>query len=180
MAIVVWAVALLAAGAMQDRIGPKKIITLGVVLVGVGRPLSGLVPSNDGRALTLAFGGIVGTGIGFAYACVTPAAMKWFHAGKKGLVSGITVGGFGLAAVYLAPLCTKLIAMFGISHTFLILGSTVLLIGLPLTRLISNPPAGFVPTGPKVGDRRSTANVSTREYPWRQMLTTLLFYFLPD
>ncbi|MCW5662874.1 MAG: OFA family MFS transporter [Piscinibacter sp.] len=178
VAIVVWAVALLAAGAMQDRIGPRKIITSGVVLVGVGMILSGLVPSSNVLALTLAFGGIVGTGIGFAYACVTPAAMKWFHPGKKGLVSGITVGGFGLAAVYLAPLCTKLIAMFGISHTFLILGSAVLLIGLPLTRLISNPPEGFVPIGPAMQNGQANASVSAREYPWRQMLKTRQFYFL--
>ncbi|TIC78402.1 OFA family MFS transporter, partial [Crenobacter intestini] len=63
VAIVVWAIALLAAGAMQDRIGPKKVITLGVTLVGAGMILSSLIPQDSVIGLTIAFGGIVGTGI---------------------------------------------------------------------------------------------------------------------
>lgn len=76
VAIVVWAVALLIAGALQDRIGPKKVITLGVVLVGLGMILSSMIPQDSVLGLTVAFGGVVGTGIGFAYACVTPSAMR--------------------------------------------------------------------------------------------------------
>lgn len=66
VAIVVWAVALLIAGALQDRIGPKKVITLGVVLVGLGMILSSMIPQDSVLGLTVAFGGVVGTGIGFA------------------------------------------------------------------------------------------------------------------
>ena len=177
VAIVVWAIALLAAGAMQDRIGPKKVITLGVTLVGAGMILSSLIPQDSVIGLTIAFGGIVGTGIGFAYACVTPAAMKWFHSSKKGMVSGITVGGFGLAAVYLAPLCTSLIEHFGISQSFMILGAAVLLIGLPLTRVISNPPADYTPAAP--ANLSPTApKTSGYELTWKEMLKTRQFYFL--
>ena len=177
VAIVVWAIALLAAGAMQDRIGPKKVITLGVTLVGAGMILSSFIPQDSVIGLTIAFGGIVGTGIGFAYACVTPAAMKWFHSSKKGMVSGITVGGFGLAAVYLAPLCTSLIEHFGISQSFMILGAAVLLIGLPLTRVISNPPADYTPAAP--ANLSPTApKTSGHELTWKEMLKTRQFYFL--
>lgn len=178
VAIVVWAVALLAAGIMQDRIGPKKVITLGVFLVGSGMLLSSQMPQDSVLGLTITFGGIVGTGIGFAYACVTPAAMKWFHASKKGMISGITVGGFGLAAVYLAPLCSTLISHFGISQALLILGSAVLLIGLPLTRIISNPPAGYVPAAPANLPAAAAKPQSQREFSWRQMVRTRQFYFL--
>ncbi|NDV11221.1 L-lactate MFS transporter [Crenobacter caeni] len=177
VAIVVWAIALLAAGAMQDRIGPKKVITLGVTLVGAGMILSSFIPQDSVMGLTIAFGGIVGTGIGFAYACVTPAAMKWFHSSKKGMVSGITVGGFGLAAVYLAPLCTSLIEHFGISQSFMILGAAVLLIGLPLTRVISNPPADYTPAAP--ANLSPTApKTSGHELTWKEMMKTRQFYFL--
>ncbi|MXR36007.1 L-lactate MFS transporter [Craterilacuibacter sinensis] len=178
VAIVVWAIALLAAGVMQDRIGPKKVITLGVVLVGLGMILSSFVPQDSVIGLTIAFGGIVGTGIGFAYACVTPAAMKWFHSSKKGMVSGITVGGFGLAAVYLAPLCTHLIEAYGISKSFMILGSAVLLIALPLTRLISNPPEGYTPAAPALAAGAVAPKVSEHNLTWREMIKTRQFYFL--
>jgi len=178
VAIVIWAIALLCAGVMQDRIGPKKVITLGVALTGLGMILSSLVPQDSVIGLTVSFGGIVGTGIGFAYACVTPAAMKWFHASKKGMVSGITVGGFGLAAVYLAPLCTSLIEHFGISHTLLTLGIAVLLIGLPLTRVISNPPAGYVPAAPVNAASTTATKAAGHELNWREMLNTRQFYLL--
>ena len=178
VAIVVWAVALLIAGALQDRIGPKKVITLGVVLVGLGMILSSMIPQDSVLGLTVAFGGVVGTGIGFAYACVTPAAMKWFHSSKKGMVSGITVGGFGLAAVYLAPLCTGLIDGFGISQSFMILGSAVLVIGLPLTRVISNPPEGYVAPAPAAAASASAPKASGHNMTWREMMKTRQFYFL--
>lgn len=178
VAIVVWAVALLIAGALQDRIGPKKVITLGVVLVGLGMILSSMIPQDSVLGLTVAFGGVVGTGIGFAYACVTPAAMKWFHSSKKGMVSGITVGGFGLAAVYLAPLCTGLIDGFGISQSFMILGSAVLVIGLPLTRVISNPPEGYVAPAPAAAASASAPKASSHNMTWREMMKTRQFYFL--
>ena len=139
--IIVWAIALLVAGILQDRFGPKRIIQSGVVLVGIGLIASKFAASP--LAMTVSFGIIVATGIGFTYACITPCCMKWFHSSKKGMVSGVTVGGFGLAAVYLAPLTGKLISIFGISETFFIIGSGVLLFALPLTFLMENPPKEF-------------------------------------
>lgn len=176
-AVVMWAVALLIAGVIQDRIGPKRVIQMGVFLVGAGLIASGLVHSPFAMLVTV--GIVVATGIGFTYGCITPAAMKWFHASRKGMVSGITVGGFGIAAVYLAPLTGFLIKSYGISPTFLILGTGVLLVGLPLTRLVDNPPAGYVPETPAVIEGK-TAPVEhiTHDYTWRQMLRTRQFYFL--
>jgi MFS transporter, OFA family, oxalate/formate antiporter len=99
-------------------------------------------------AMVITIGVIVATGIGFTYGCVTPMAMKWFHPSRKGMVSGITVGGFGLAAVYLAPLTGLLIGNFGISRTFLILGIGILGVAMPLSIIVDNPPAGYMAASP--------------------------------
>lgn len=176
--IIVWALALLLAGMLQDRFGPKRLIQLGVALVGTGLMASSLVTSSLGMVLTFGVG--VATGIGFTYACITPCCMKWFHASQKGLVSGITVGGFGLAAVYLAPLTGKLISTFGISETFLILGIGVLLIALPMTSLMDNPPPTFmakVPQKTKVSDSRKVQPKST-DMNWQKIIQTKDFYLL--
>ncbi len=111
------------AGVVQDRIGPKKVIQIGVFLVGAGLIASSFFITPMAMIITVGF--IVATAIGLTYGCVTPMAMKWFHPSRKGLVSGITVGGFGIAAVYLAPLTGLLINHFGISRTFLILGADI-------------------------------------------------------
>lgn len=176
-AIVIWAVALLIAGILQDRIGPKRVIQVGVTLVGAGLIASSFF--QNPLAMVITVGVVVGTGIGFTYACVTPAAMKWFHSSKKGMVSGITVGGFGLAAVYLAPLTGTLIKNFGISQTFLMLGLGVLLVALPLSRLVDNPPAGYHPAAP-AATRGNVAVVQhpSFDYTWKEMIRTRQFYFL--
>jgi nitrate/nitrite transporter NarK len=105
--------------------------------------------------------------------------MKWFDASKKGMVSGITVGGFGLAAVYLAPLSSTLIQHFGISQTFMILGIGVLAVALPLTRLMDNPPTAYVPAAPaqSAGQSARKRQVSY-DYTWRQIIRTRQFYYL--
>lgn len=174
--IVVWALALLVAGSLQDKFGPKRVIQLGVTLVGTGLIASSLV--NTPLAMTITFGFFVATGIGFTYACITPCCMKWFDASKKGMVSGITVGGFGLAAVYLAPLSSTLIQQFGISNTFLILGVGVLAVALPLTQLMDNPPDNYVPARPPEAGQGARAQTVSHDYTWRQIIRTRQFYYL--
>ena len=175
--VVVWALALLVAGVLQDRFGPRRVIQMGVALVGLGLIASSQV--NDPLAMVVTFGLLVATGIGFTYACITPCCMKWFHPSKKGMVSGITVGGFGLAAVYLAPLSSTLIERFGISDALLILGLGVLAIALPLTKLIDNPPTSYTPPLPPMALERGshTAQIS-HDYTWRQVIRTKQFYYL--
>lgn len=175
-AVVIWAVALLIAGVIQDRIGPKRVIQLGVFLISMGLIASSFF--QNPFALIITVGVIVATGIGFVYGCITPMAMKWFHASKKGMVSGITVGGFGIAAVYFAPLASTLISHFGISHTFLIIGLGILAIAQPLSFIVDNPPKDYVPTTPAVVETTKKKKHQTYDYTWKQMLKTKQFYQL--
>jgi len=176
VAIVWWAVALLVAGVVQDRIGPRRVIQLGVFFVGTGLIASSFISSP--LAMVITIGIVVATGIGFTYGCVTPMAMKWFHPSRKGMVSGITVGGFGIAAVYFAPLANFLIGRFGISHSFLILGCGILAIALPLSFYVNNPPVGFVADAPVVSTAKRRPKLTSHDYTWRQMLRTPAFYIL--
>ncbi|GAA4901007.1 L-lactate MFS transporter [Ferrimonas pelagia] len=176
VSIVVFAASLLVAGILQDRMGPRRMVILGSTMVGLGLIASSFATSVV--ALVLTFGVMVGAGIGFAYACLTPAAMKWFHSSKKGLVSGLIAGGFGMAPLYLAPTTTKLIADYGINNAFLALGCMVLLIALPLAFTIVNPPAGYTPEAPK-GLVESAAKADTgKDFSWREMVKTKQFYML--
>jgi len=177
VAIVIWAVALLIAGVVQDRIGPRRVIQIGVFLVGTGLIASSFFQTP--LAMIITVGIIVATGIGFTYGCVTPMAMKWFHPSKKGMVSGITVAGFGVAAVYLAPLTSALIKNFGISRSFLILGIGILAIAQPLSFIVNNPKPGYVPEVPVVAaGKKRRKKLDGYNYTWRQMVRTPAFYLL--
>ncbi len=176
VAIVVFAAALLVAGILQDKMGPRKVLILGTSLVGLGMMLSGLVASP--LALVLTFGVVVGTVIGFGYACLSPAAMKWFHPSRKGFVNGVITAGFGLGAVYLAPLTSQLIETLGIQYSFMVLGAAVIIIAVPLACTINNPPEGYQPEAPK-NESLTTANgIKPKDITWKAMLKTPQFYFM--
>ncbi|MCL2007113.1 MAG: OFA family MFS transporter [Treponema sp.] len=181
LAIIVFAVALLIGGRIQDKIGPRLVVTAGGAFVGIGLALSGLV-GNSVIGITLCFGVIAATGMGFCYGCVSPPALKWYHPSKKGLVSGLIVGGFGLSAVYYAPLTTNLLNNFGISRALLMIGIGTFIISVSIAQLIKNPPAGYVPAAPaespKSGQADSKAPPKTgapADATWREALGTKRF-----
>ena len=175
IAIVVWALTVLFAGRLQDKIGPRKVVTFGAIFTGLGLILSSFIQSVP--LLIITFGVIAGGGIGFAYASVTPPALKWFHPSKKGMVSGIVVSGMGLASIFIAPLTTVLLKNHGVSNTFLILGILILFIATPIAQLIKNPPEGYVPAKPAKLIEKKNSIVVAKEYLWKEMLKTKQFYF---
>lgn len=95
-------------GRWQDRVGPRTVTIVGVVLWGVGVLLAGLGTEALGKWwLYLTYGVIGGFGNGMAY--VTPVAMvtKWFP-DRRGLGSGMVVMGFGLGAFVYNQVVTRL------------------------------------------------------------------------
>ncbi len=177
IATIAFSVCLLVAGILQDRMGPRNILILGTTLTGLGMIASGFASSV--LMLNLTFGVMTGAGIGFGYACLSPSAMKWFHPSKKGMVNGLIAAGFGLAAIYLAPLTSALITHLGIQTSFMILGAGVLAIAVPLACTINNPPAGYVPAEPKLkAGQEAKVVAKVANLSWKAMLKTPQFYAL--
>ncbi|MEO9496530.1 MAG: OFA family MFS transporter [Vibrio splendidus] len=165
-----FSVSLFLAGVWQDKIGPRKVTILGVFLVGTGLLASGYASTL--AELQVTFGCMVGAGMGFAYACIGPCTMKWWPENRKGLVSGLTAGGFAMAALYLAPLSTVLIDHYGILDTFKILGVGLLFM-IPMASFLVNPPKGYVAeeTGGQAVESGVDVNIQ-----WLDMLKTPQFY----
>ncbi|ENM5742605.1 OFA family MFS transporter [Vibrio metoecus] len=177
IATIAFSVCLLVAGILQDRMGPRNILILGTTLTGLGMIASGFASSV--LMLNITFGVITGAGIGFGYACLSPSAMKWFHPSKKGMVNGLIAAGFGLAAIYLAPLTSALITHLGIQTSFMILGVGVLVIAVPLACTINNPPTGYIPAEPKLkAGQEARVVAKTANLSWKAMLKTPQFYAL--
>lgn len=186
-AVGTFALMMVFAGRLQDRFGPRWVATAGGVLVGAGMIVASLSPVTMAGPdafpvmMVLGFGLMTGSGIGLAYAAATPAAVKWFPAHRKGLITGMVVGGFGLASVYTAPLTTYLLKTYSASGAFLYLGIGFFFVIVLLAQLLTNPPAGYVcaPTAhdTRVGKTRPSA-VPVRDYTWREMVRTKSFYFL--
>lgn len=106
IACIVFALVMVPAGRLQDRIGPRWVATAGGILTGIGF----IIASGAATVswFVIGFGIFAGAGIGLGYASATPPAVKWFPARKTGLIAGLVVAGFGLASVYISPLANHL------------------------------------------------------------------------
>jgi len=173
LAIIVFALAVLVGGRIQDKIGPNRVVTASGFFVGFGLILSGLI-GNSFIGVTLSFGIIAGTGMGIGYSCLAPPALKWFHPSKKGLVSGLIVGGFGLSAVFYAPIAGVLLDRLGIEATLITLGAGALVLCMIISRFIKNPPHGYIPAAP-ANTSQSAKIAPANDYNWREMLQTKRF-----
>ncbi len=136
-------------GLVQDRFGPKLGATLGGVFLATGCIVAGLMKSYLG--LVVGFGLLGGIGMGLGYAAATPAAVKWFGPHRRGLVVGLVVGGYGGAAIYIAPLAKHLIAGYGISGSLIGLGMLFAVVIIAAAQLLSWPPANYQPPAPPLG-----------------------------
>jgi OFA family oxalate/formate antiporter-like MFS transporter len=146
--LVVFALAMVPAGRLQDRLGPRVVATAGALLYFVayaGAALIGQVHSV--WWLVASYGVAGGAACALTYACIAPPARKWFP-DKPALAVSTAVMGFGLAALVLAPFKSEyLIVVHGIEGTFLVIGAATLVVDLLAARLLANPPEGWSPPG---------------------------------
>lgn len=173
-----FAVMMIFAGRLQDKIGPRYVAMLGGIVLGCGLVASSFATTP--LLMKLTFGVCGGMGIGLGYSATTPPSIKWFSPSRKGLITGLVVSGVGLAAVYMSPLTDHLIRTTSIQQTFLILGvATIVLVAL-LAQVLTNPPAGYVPAvaSPTVAGPARKPAVARRDYDWHEMLRTRQFYQL--
>ena len=176
LCVIIFALFMIPGGRIQDKFGPKVGATLGGLCLAAGCILSGLMKSYTG--LIIGFGILGGIGMGIGYAAPTPAALKWFGPHKRGLVAGLVVGGYGGAALYIAPLAKYLIDNYGISGSFIWLGIMFAVVVIIAGQLLSWPPTGYVPPGGGVAAAAQAKKQSTHNWSAGEMTKTWQFYAL--
>jgi OFA family oxalate/formate antiporter-like MFS transporter len=130
-------------GLWLNRKGPRVVPLTGGFLYGFGVFLASF-SANKLWWLYLSYGVIGGIGVGFAYIVPIAVLVKWFP-DRRGLITGIAVGGFGAGALVTAPLATRLIQDVGVLHTFAYLGIAYLVITMSTGYFMKNPPDGWKP-----------------------------------
>lgn len=171
----VFALFMIPGGKIQDQFGPKLGATLGGLFLAGGCILAGLMKSYTG--LILGFGLLGGIGMGMGYAAATPAAVKWFGSHQRGLIVGLVVGGYGGAAIYIAPLARYLMGEFGLSGSFIGLGLLFAVVVVVAGQVLAWPPAGYTPPT-RVGSVAQKKLLTTGNWSPAAMLRTWQFYAL--
>ncbi len=178
LCVIMFALLMIPGGRIQDKYGPKVGATIGGLFLAAGCIIAGLMKSYTG--LIVGFGIMGGIGMGIGYAAPTPAALKWFGPHKRGLIAGLVVGGYGGAALYIAPLATWLIQNYGLSGSFIILGIIFAIVVIIAGQLLSWPPAGYVPPGTPALKAGTPGKGAMTAWDWSvsEMTKTWQFYAL--
>src|SRR2546423_1962518 len=131
-------------GLWLNRKGPRIVALTGGALYGLGVFLASF--SHSLQWLYLTYGLIGGIGLGLGYIVPVAVLVKWFP-DRRGLITGIAVGGFGAGALITAPVATRLIQSVGVLSTFAYLGIAYLIVTIISGAFMQNPPDGWQPEG---------------------------------
>lgn len=170
-------------GGLNDRAGPRAVLTLCGFLLGLGCLLMSKVHAI--WQLYLFFGIIMGTGMSGAWIPLTSTIARWFVK-RRGFWSGFVLTGTALAALIAPPLANFLIANYEWRRSFTIMGVGALMIIVLVAQLLRRDPSqkGLAPYGADTdGDKGAESGsegfsfreaVSTRQF-W--LVTPMLFCF---
>ena len=105
LAILTFTIAMVVAGHLLSRWGPRRVALMGAGLFYAGHMIT---VQSDGcfRWLLGGYGLSVGAGIGFGYVAALSSGLQWLPQ-RRGVVAGVAVAGFGLGGILLASLTGK-------------------------------------------------------------------------
>jgi MFS transporter, OFA family, oxalate/formate antiporter len=175
ISIFVLGIAAFFGGLWLNRKGPRVVAITGGALYGLGVFLASF-SANKLWWLYLSYGLIGGIGLGFSYIVPVAVLVKWFP-DRRGMITGIAVGGFGAGALITAPVATRLIQSVGVLNTFAYLGIAYLIVTVVASLFMQNPPEGFRPEG-WMPTASQTSQRAGRDYTLGEALKTWQWYAL--
>ena len=117
-------------GRLTDRLGPRRVVVAGSIVLAAGLVLCSQV--RTAWELYLYFGVVMS--LGFATAGVIPHVVvvsEWFPS-RRGLVLGIVYGAVGVGTLILSPVSQWLISLWGWPRVFQALAAAILIVIMPL------------------------------------------------
>ena len=136
----------IAVGRVNDRLGPRIVITVCGSILGLGYLL--MSQTNALWQLYLFYGVIIATGMSGSFVPIASTVARWFVK-RRGTMTGIVVAGSGIGGLIAPPLANWLISIYDWRVSYIILGSIALVVVILFAQLLRRDPAqvGLMPYG---------------------------------
>ncbi len=136
-------------GYLTDRLGARRVITVCLLILGVGVILMGTV--NNLWSACLVFG-ITGLGATGLWAPVITLVQRWFAFNRRGFALGILSTGFGLGFATMGAVFPWIVKYFNWRYAWFYLGAMALVMVALNALLLRSEPAqlGVQPWGEKL------------------------------
>ena len=136
-------------GMLASRLGPRRVIAVGLALTGLSMIMTGLAQSVVAAGAWRALAGI---GSGASNVPVLGLMAAWFAPRRRGLAAGIAVAGSSIALIMLGPVVPRMLAAFdndGWRVCWLLFGGVTLALAVGAAALLRNRPGdvGLRPIG---------------------------------
>jgi ACS family glucarate transporter-like MFS transporter len=110
----------LPAGWLSSRFGPRRVLTVGVLLWGVMTALTAMLPTTIEHAVLLLIGVrfVLGAGESVIYPAANQFVAQWVPLQERGIINGLIFAGVGAGSGLTPPMLTWLISHHGWRSAF--------------------------------------------------------------
>ncbi|MFC2032492.1 MFS transporter [Chloroflexota bacterium] len=161
-------------GRLNDRLGPRIIITACSLLWGLGLFLMSQMSAI--WQFYLFYGVIVSVGMGAAYVPLQSTVVKWFDK-QRGLMMGIATSGMGLGILIMPPIASRLIIIYGWRISYVIISIVALVLTMIVAQFIKRKP-DIVRQAPYGIDeiKSDISNLESRDLSLQEAINTRQFW----
>jgi MFS family permease len=161
-------------GRLTDRFGPRIVVTICGVLIGLGYLLMPQI--SAAWQLYLFYGVIIGAGVSSGFVPQMSTVARWFVK-RRGLMTGITMAGIGAGTMIIPPLATWLISEYGWRTSYTVIGFVALVIVILAAQFLRRDPSHMrlMPYRPDEVKRRDS-NSEYQGFSLREAIRTRQFW----
>lgn len=146
MAVMVMGATAMVVGHLTDRVGPRVLMAISAVLLGVG--YLGMWKLGAQWQLYVFYGAAVGAGMSTHDVLTLSTAARWFVR-RRGMMTGLIKAGTGGGMLTVPLIATAFMAAYGWRSTFLLVAIVIMAVIVPVALVLRRDPAqmGLVPYG---------------------------------